>query len=177
MTTPRFGLFGTKGPAPRWSWGEVRCRDGYLPSLPGLRRNTVITAVLQNRLRNIVAKAYNVPAAHVFIIANSWVRSAPYNATIGGEDNSYHTPRRKYWKRTRTFVTWAGRRIARRFYVYKGCSAIDVQIIIVHNGRRRKVAPAKVAEFANRLDAYRNGGIGVYPTFTHLDHRGYKARW
>jgi uncharacterized protein YcbK (DUF882 family) len=23
----------------------------------------------------------------------------------------------------------------------------------------------------------KEGGIGVYPTFTHYDHRGIKARW
>lgn len=44
--------------------------------------------------------------------------------------------------------------------------AIDIQI--------KDFTPAKVAVLAESLEF---DGIGIYSTFTHLDVRGYKARW
>ena len=37
----------------------------------------------------------------------------------------------------------------------------------------------EMIELAEQVDAFRNGGIGVYPRkgFIHLDSRGYRARW
>jgi len=34
--------------------------------------------------------------------------------------------------------------------------------------------PSQIAELADQLGF---DGIGIYPTFTHVDVRGYKARW
>lgn len=38
------------------------------------------------------------------------------------------------------------------------------------------VSPKKVAEYAEKL-LPRNGGIGIYGTFTHIDVRANKSRW
>ena len=38
------------------------------------------------------------------------------------------------------------------------------------------VSPKKVAEYAEKLMPNK-GGIGIYPTFTHIDVRSKKARW
>lgn len=35
----------------------------------------------------------------------------------------------------------------------------------------------EVAQLAETVPAFFNGGIGRYPTFTHCDTRGYRARW
>ena len=39
-----------------------------------------------------------------------------------------------------------------------------------------KIDAAEVAAYCNHLIAD-NGGIGAYPTFTHIDTRGKRARW
>lgn len=39
------------------------------------------------------------------------------------------------------------------------------------------LTPAKVADFAEKIPVFLNGGIGRYKTFTHVDVRGHKARW
>ena len=44
--------------------------------------------------------------------------------------------------------------------------------IVVHG-----VSPEKVAEIAEQIPCFGRGGIGIYSTFTHLDVRGYRARW
>lgn len=38
------------------------------------------------------------------------------------------------------------------------------------------IAPKKVAAYAEKLMP-KNGGIGIYKTFTHIDTRTVKARW
>lgn len=53
--------------------------------------------------------------------------------------------------------------------IHKLGLACDVQI--------NRVSPKEVAEEAEEIDAFKLGGIGVYPTFTHLDMRGYRSRW
>lgn len=35
----------------------------------------------------------------------------------------------------------------------------------------------QLAKTAENIKAFQEGGIGIYPTFVHLDVRGYKARW
>jgi uncharacterized protein YcbK (DUF882 family) len=37
------------------------------------------------------------------------------------------------------------------------------------------IAPSKVADYAETI--LKNGGVGRYKTFTHIDVRGTKARW
>jgi len=37
------------------------------------------------------------------------------------------------------------------------------------------VSPSDVAAFA--CDLVQHGGVGIYETFTHIDSRGFQARW
>lgn len=39
------------------------------------------------------------------------------------------------------------------------------------------IDPHEVAETAKKIEQFRNGGIGLYRTFTHLDTRHKRARW
>lgn len=150
---PRYGSFGTVGPARGFTWSEVRCTDGTLPRGVRMRRRFRRQARLLNRLRNRIARKYGIPATNVSIIVNSWYRSPNYNARIGGARYSEHVEGR----------------------------ATDVQIYVrLRNGRRVKLAPSYVGKLAARyVPAFQRGGIGVYTRsgFTHLDHRGYTARW
>lgn len=41
----------------------------------------------------------------------------------------------------------------------------------------KHVAPAALADLAEKVPALRHGGIGRYPGFSHVDIRGYRARW
>jgi uncharacterized protein YcbK (DUF882 family) len=34
-----------------------------------------------------------------------------------------------------------------------------------------------MARYAERIPAFNNGGVGIYPTFAHCDTRGHRARW
>lgn len=148
---PAYGVYGSVGPAKGFTWDEVRCTDGTLPRGLAFRRRVVRQARLLNRMRGKIAKRYGLrPFVDVSFVVNSWYRSPNYNRSIGGASNSMHL----YGKAT------------------------DVQIIIRHRGKRVKLKPSFVGLLAARyVPAFNAGGIGVYPTFTHLDHRGYRARW
>lgn len=37
--------------------------------------------------------------------------------------------------------------------------------------------PRELANLADSIPAFAQGGVGVYPGFTHVDNRGHKARW
>lgn len=39
------------------------------------------------------------------------------------------------------------------------------------------MTPKKLAEYAEQVSVFKNGGIGTYKTFVHVDVRGHKARW
>lgn len=39
------------------------------------------------------------------------------------------------------------------------------------------VDPHEIYIAAERINCFENGGMGLYPTFCHLDNRGKKARW
>ena len=52
------------------------------------------------------------------------------------------------------------------FWTGRPCDAADIQIA--------GVSPAQIAAMAEREGA---DGIGIYATFTHVDMRGYRARW
>lgn len=43
--------------------------------------------------------------------------------------------------------------------------------------RCKSLSPQDVKVAAERVAGFRGGGIGLYSTFTHLDVRGYMARW
>lgn len=152
MKKPRYGLFGSVGPARGFTWGEVRCTDGSLPLNPTMRRRFRRQARNLNRLRKAVAKRYGVaPYTDISIVVNSWYRSEEFNKSIGGATFSQHVQGR----------------------------ATDLNIIVRHNGRRIKLAPSIIAEIAGRsVPAFSRGGIGVYPSFCHVDHRpNGPARW
>lgn len=55
---------------------------------------------------------------------------------------------------------------AKNSYHVKGMAA-DIKV--------KGVTPREVFAFCDR--EFPNGGVGRYPSFTHLDCRGYKARW
>lgn len=37
--------------------------------------------------------------------------------------------------------------------------------------------PAQLARMCNSVASFRGGGVGTYPSFIHVDVRGYAARW
>lgn len=39
------------------------------------------------------------------------------------------------------------------------------------------MTPVELSRMAMQIPEFRNGGIGVYSTFVHVDVRGYPARW
>jgi len=41
----------------------------------------------------------------------------------------------------------------------------------------RGLTPRQVKKLAEKIPAFKGGGIGLYPGFTHVDVRGYIARW
>lgn len=141
---PKYGVWGTVGPARGFTWDEVRCTDGSLPTSRLLRRRFVHQARLLNRLRSQAKK--QLGARRVSVAVNSWYRSPAYNKKIGGATASQHV---------------FGR-------------ATD--IVLTVDGK--KLHPAMTAKLAERVRGFRNGGIGTYKTFTHVDHRpDGPARW
>lgn len=41
----------------------------------------------------------------------------------------------------------------------------------------RTLSPKRLAALAEKVPAFRNGGIGTYPSFVHVDRRQGAARW
>lgn len=155
MIRPAFGVYGRIGPAVGFTWDEVRCTDGTLPSGLAFRRQVVAQARRLNTLRAALAKRYKVPFTSISIRVNSWYRSPSYNKRIGGASNSMHL----YGKAT------------------------DIRIVVrLRTGKSVQLKPSFVGLLAARhVKGFLNGGIGVYGpaagNFTHLDGRGYRARW
>ena len=149
MKKPRYGLFGSVGPARGFTWGEVRCTDGSLPLTLTMRRRYRRQARNLNRLRKAAAKQHGVrqPYAHVSISVNSWYRSPSFNESIGGAPFSQHVQGR----------------------------ATDINVRVFG----KVLSPVEVAAIAGRaVPAFSRGGIGVYPGFCHVDHRpNGPARW
>lgn len=152
---PLYGPFGTIGPAKGFTWAEVRCTDGTLLGNLAFRQRVVAQAKRLNVLRAQLAARYRVPLSSVSISVNSWYRSTRYNASIGGAKNSQHLYGR----------------------------ASDIRITVrLRTGKRVQLKPSFVATLAARyVKGFLNGGIGWYDpahgNFTHLDGRGYRARW
>lgn len=146
---PKWGINGSVGPAPRFTWKEVACNNGV--ALPKkYRKNAVKQARTLNNLRADLAKTYKVKPERVFITINSWYRTPAYNASIGGVGNSTHTT---------------------------GMATDIVVYVKTSRGKMRRVPPSVTAAHAERRPNYKKGGIGRYANFTHLDVRGYRARW
>lgn len=151
-----YGTYGKVGPAPGFSWNEVRCTDGTLPTGLVFRRAVVKQARCLNTLRYRLAAKYGVPRENVSIAVNSWYRSPAYNGKIGGATKSQH--------------------------LYG--IATDVRLRIrLKTGRVVLLHPREVARFAAQLvPQFNSGGIGWYDEkhgfFTHLDGRSNgPARW
>lgn len=51
----------------------------------------------------------------------------------------------------------------------QGCKAADIVT--------RKHTPSELKKEALKIPAFLNGGIGLYPSFLHVDVRKFKARW
>lgn len=150
-----YGTFGKIGPAPGFTWSEVRCTDGSLPRGLRFRRSVVRQARCLNTLRTALAKRYKIPLDNVSIAVNSWYRSPAYNASIGGATRSMHV---------------TGKATDLRIYVR------------LRSGKRVMLKPTFVGLLAARhVPAFATGGIGTYDTahgnFTHVDHRAGRARW
>ncbi|HEX6956271.1 MAG TPA: D-Ala-D-Ala carboxypeptidase family metallohydrolase [Agromyces sp.] len=152
---PKYGVLGTVGPAPGFSWAEVRCTDGTLPTSLLMRRRFVVQARLLNVFRAKLAKRYGVPTSDVSIVVNSWYRSPAYNRRIGGASKSQHVEGR----------------------------ATDIRVYLKpRRAARVMLKPSFVAHLLARyVPQFAGGGIGWYDpahgNFTHVDHRGYRARW
>lgn len=147
--TPKYGVNGRIGPAARFTWGEVACNDGT-PLPKAKRANAVQVARTLNAMRMDIARYYGVPVANVYINVNSWYRTKAYNVRVGGAAYSRHC---------------------------EG-DATDVNVTIkLRNGKMRLVPRHRVRHFAEQQYLFRRGGMGTYTTFTHLDTRGYRARW
>lgn len=41
----------------------------------------------------------------------------------------------------------------------------------------KKLHPVELARMCNSVASFRGGGVGTYPSFIHVDVRGYSARW
>lgn len=158
MIQPRYGVYGRIGPAIGFTWDEVRCTDGTLPSDLAFRRKAVQQARRLNVLRKRIAARFRVPFTSVSIIVNSWFRSERYNASIHGAKFSRHV------------------------YAPNG-DATDIRIRVrLRTGKRVTLAPRFVALLAAAyVPGFNVGGIGWYDaahgSFTHVDSRGYRARW
>lgn len=145
--TRKHGVNGTVGPAPGFTWAEVRSKDGVDPPrwmLPRIARQ----ARALNELRNLVSRHHDAP--RVTIKVSSWYRTAAHNAAVGGARNSYHV---------------------------QGLATDIVVRAHLRNGRIVTVPPSVVAMLAERVPEFHDGGVGTYASFTHLDHRPYRARW
>ena len=158
MIRPKYGVFGTVGPAIGFVWAEVRCTDGTLPSDLAFRRKAVAQARYLNQLRKGIARRFGVKFTDVTIACNSWFRSPAYNAKIRGARFSQHV------------------------YAPNG-TATDIRVWVrLRTGKRVQLHPRFVALLAAKyVPAFNNGGIGWYDAqhgyFTHLDHRKGRARW
>lgn len=151
MRKPKYGYRGTVGPARGFTWAEARSRDGVEPTFR-LRWRVVRQARLLNKLRYAIARKHRVhPYNDVAIRVTSWYRSPAHNAKVGGAQYSQHPQGR----------------------------ASDIQVFVTdQNNRVHFLKPRYVARLAEKyVRRFANGGIGVYATFTHLDHRRGRARW
>lgn len=151
----KYGIHGTVGPAPGFTWEEVRDGWGKLPTSERDLRRIVYQARYLNQLRQYIADKHSVPRRNVGIYVNSWYRSWAYNRRIGGASRSQHPQSR----------------------------ATDIVVVVkLNTGKRVRLTPAYVGKLAAKVAAFRDGGIGVYGpksgNFTHVDHRpNGPARW
>lgn len=143
----RYGVGGSDGPAMGFTWDEVASKDGV--HAPRWRHPAIVRqAEALNHLRAVVSRTYE--ATRVEIVVHSWYRTPAHNSAVGGARYSQH--------------------------LYGKASDITVRIVRT-GGVRVRISPGEVARLAEQVPGFRNGGVGRYATFTHLDTRGTRARW
>ncbi len=119
---------------------EAACPCGC-KSEKQVRSQTIATAIDLERIRDVLQCA---------IVPTSWVRCEKHNAKVGGETNSFHTPKH-------------------------GACAVDFKA-----GDYSGEFLAGVIFAMQRLGEISIGGIGTYkkyPNMVHFDRRGRYARW
>jgi zinc D-Ala-D-Ala carboxypeptidase len=89
------------------------------------------------------------------IIVNDGVRCPAHNKAVGGVQERIN-------KRTGKPIAGSGSQ-----HLYG--RAADI--------RSPKLTPEQLAAEAERIPEFKNGGIGIYKTFVHVDVRGFRARW
>ena len=149
----KYGAYGKIGPARGFTWAEVRCTDGTIRTDRKSRRRYRRQARNLNKLRGVIKKHYT-GATRVDIASNSWYRSPAYNKSIGGAMYSQHVQ----------------------------CRATDIVVTVYFKSHHVRVSPKVIAQLAEAVPAFHNGGIGWYDAdhgnFTHLDGRpDGPARW
>lgn len=72
---------------------------------------------------------------------------------------------------------YSGYRCSKHNAETDGAKAGSIHLIGKAADIKADLSPAQVAELAENIVKFASGGIGRYPTFTHLDIRGYRARW
>lgn len=149
LRKPTYGVTGVVGPVAGFNWRELACTDGT--AVPSkYRGNSVVLCTGLNALRTVIKAHYK--AEDVSIRINSSFRTVPYNKRIGGVSNSTHLT----------------------------AKAADIVVFVKVKNQAWKQVPIKaLANFANRVPKFHNGGIGTYvrSNFVHVDTRPGSARW
>lgn len=99
-------------------------------------------------LETLRARLNNIKP-HTTLTINSGTRCKKHNRVIEGAKQSMHVPH----------ITTTG--------LYS--LAADVS--------SNNFTPREIYNEAIKIYAFEHGGIGLYPSWIHLDVRGYKARW
>lgn len=135
-------------PTEHFSWLEVAdSRTREIPRSRSHRANLTKALRGAEQLRAAVARQFGVSAK---VVITSGVRTPYTNQQAGGASRSYHTE----------FATIP-------------FSALDVAVWV--GGRWLSSAAVEAVAIRN-VPMFADGGIGLYDTWTHLDH-GPKRRW
>lgn len=132
--------------------GATRCRlsDHFIVEEFDCNDGTLVPAAYYDALRYLCATFLEpLHAAYGPVTINSGYRTPSYNADVGGESNSFH--------------------------IYTAHDTDDVASDVA-------CAKGSPSNWHAKLDSIRqakggNGGLGLYPTFCHIDTRDYPSDW